>query len=47
MLKNFDLRSSVIDASSLIAILGVLTKPLSIESFNPKSDTIQGKSFSL
>ena len=41
------LQSLSIVASSLTAILGVLTNPLSIESFKPKSDTIHANSFSL
>ena len=45
-LKNFDFKSSPIVASSLTATLGVFTKPLSIASFKPKSQTIHGKSFS-
>ena len=32
--------------SSLTATLGVFTNPLSIASFNPKSDTIHGNNFS-
>ena len=47
MLKYFDFRSSPIVESSLTATLGVLTNPLSIESFKPKSDTIHEKSFTL